>query len=182
MRSLVLAVFLLASLHLHAAASVRLYGEELARFLQNDGTDNTRIVVTTPSDFGAGSLRAAIEAVNDDPLCGTATKCTIVFAGPMTIAPSIPLPPIRKCNVEIVGGSGIEPPNEPKPIVISGENATWGNGLEVRASCAAGVGGVTIQSLVVHWWPWNGIYFEAPAPHAGFASHGIYASYIGLDP
>lgn len=277
MRSLVLAVSLLVSLHVHAAASVRLYtnqtrvstAHELAVFVQNDGTepilearvrielnpdlefrgaiqteggwicgivekrdatcrlpsfavgahhafrfrvmttrsgqfnvhttvsgqnlphvpriiinvvDNTRIVVTTPSDFGAGSLREAIEIVNDDPLCGTVTVCRILFAGPMTITPSIPLPPIRKCNVEIIGGEGIEPADQPKAIVISGENATWGNGLEVRASCGPHVPGVTLKSLVVHSWPWNGIYFEAPEPHGGSGIHTILYSYIGLNP
>lgn len=138
-----------------------------------------RIVVTTAADFGAGSLRAAIESINADPLCGATVRCIINFAQPMTITPSIPLPPIRKCNVEISGGIGIEPPNEPKPVVISGEKAGWGNGLEVRASCPQEIGGVHLNSLVIHSWPWNGIYYEAPEKHTG--RHSVNLSYIGTN-
>jgi hypothetical protein len=165
--------------NLHATASGR---NLTAKRLTLNVVGNTHVVVTTPSDFGAGSLRAAIEAINADDLCGTSVLCTISFAGPMTIAPATPLPAIRKCNVEISGGDGIEPQDQPKPIVISGENATWGNGLEVRASCADEIGGVNLHSLVVHSWPWNGIYFEAPAAHGERAGvHSIGYSYIGTN-
>ena len=143
-------------------------------------------VVTTTDDFGAGSLRDAIESVNASPFCGTAAPCFISFnvirePQSMTIAPSSPLPPIRKCNVSISGPDDLEFPSPTKLIAISGENSWFGNGLEVRASCAQDVPGVKIRSLAVHSWPWNGIYFEAPAPHAGNARHELWQVYVGTD-
>jgi hypothetical protein len=137
-------------------------------------------VVLSPADVGAGSLRAAIEEVNDNPLCGTDVPCFIGVLE-MTIAPATPLPPIRKCNVYLSGPDEGEFPLPTKRMLISGENAAWGNGLEVRASCAAGVPGVLIQNIVFHSWPWNGIYFEAPAAHATDSVHSIRRCYIGTD-
>lgn len=146
------------------------------------------LAVTTADDFGPGSLRAAIENANEAPLCGTVIPCFITFPQslshepPMVIKPAIPLPAIRKCNVHIVGPFELEFPVKERKVVISGENATYGNGLEVRASCAAGVSGVSIKDIAVHSWPWNGIYFEAPEAHAAnFEGHLIERVYVGTD-
>jgi hypothetical protein len=141
--------------------------------------------VTTSSDFGEGSLRAAIEEINANPLCGTDVPCFIgiggFFSPPITIAPATPLPPIRKCNVSIAGYDDFEFPLAVKRVSISGENASYGNGLEVRASCAAGISGVSISSLAVHSWPWNGIHFASPEPWGGTFAHQINRVYVGTD-
>lgn len=140
--------------------------------------------ITSAEDSGPGTLRDAIEEVNANPLCGTDVPCSIGFGGreaqPITIAPLTPLPPIRKCNVQIFGYDDPEFPSATKRVVISGERAQWGNGLEVRASCAAGISGVHISSLVVHSWPWNGIQFDSPAEGERYA-HTVNWSYIGTD-
>ncbi len=144
--------------------------------------------VTTEDDFGAGSLRAAIDEVNEDPLCGTVIPCHIGFQSGLpidtvfNIKPATPLPALRKCNVTIHGPEDLEFPRDVKLVVISGENATYGNGLEIRASCAEGVPGVSIESIVVNSWPWNGIYFEAPAAHVGsHFGHTMNRVYVGTD-
>jgi hypothetical protein len=143
------------------------------------------LAVTTTSDFGAGSLRAAIEEVNANPLCGTDVPCAIHFGGylgpPMTIAPATPLPPLRKCNVALTGYEDVEFPRPNRQVTISGENATYGNGLEVRASCAAGIPGVFIGGLAVHSWPWNGIHFASPEPWGGTYAHTVSQVYVGTD-
>ena len=140
-----------------------------------------QIAVTTSGDFGAGTLRAAIEEVNDDPRCGTEIPCHISIL-PMTIAPATPLPAIGKCNVRIDGGDGAETPLPVKSVALSGENATHGNGLEIRAACADGVGGVVIHGLAIHSWPEHGVAFVTPAPHANAqTTHVINRSYIGTD-
>jgi hypothetical protein len=142
--------------------------------------------VTTDADFGAGSLRAAIEAINAEPQCGTEAPCFLAFtaseAAPLIIKPATPLPAIRKCNVRIGGPGDPERSRTDKQVVISGEHATYGNGLEIRASCAANVPGVTIENIAVSSWPWNGIYFEAPAPHADdLSGHYMNRVYVGTD-
>jgi hypothetical protein len=146
------------------------------------------VPVTTTADFGAGSLRAAIEEINEQAVCGTDVPCNIWFPGanpvevPFVIKPSIPLPALRKCNVTIFGPDDPEFPRRVKTVVISGEHATYGNGLEIRAACPAGITGVNIQSIVVNSWPWNGIYFEAPAAHAGNnIGHLMNNLYVGTD-
>lgn len=133
------------------------------------------IKVTTNADFGPGTLRAAIEEANEHPLCGTPIPCTISFNANMTIAPLSPLPPIRKCNVSVAGPDFLFA----KGIVLSGENATHGHGLEVRASCAEGLPGVSIRGLAIHSWPWDGIHFEAPSPTA--ARHEVVNCHVGTD-
>ena len=143
--------------------------------------------VTSSSDFGEGSLRAAIEEVNANPLCGTDVPCSISIGGqshfspPITIAPATPLPPIRKCNLSIAGFDDLEFPLAVKRVTISGENASYGNGLEVRASCAAGISGVSISSMAVHSWPWNGIHFASPEPWGGTYAHSVARVYVGTD-
>ena len=135
--------------------------------------------VTTAADFGAGSLRDAIESVNADPLCGTEVPCLISIRENLTIAPATPLPAIRKCNVRLSGWNDLEFEVAVKRAVISGENATWGNGLEIRAACAEGVSGVWISSIAVHSWPWNGIYVESAGAPGG--SHLLERMYVGTD-
>ena len=142
--------------------------------------------ITSGADFGEGSLRAALEEFNANPLCGTEVPCTIEIGErngpPIKIAPSTPLPPIRKCNVWISAYDEPEFPLKEKRAEISGENAWYGNGLEIRASCASGIYPVNIQSIAIHSWPWNGIHFEAPAPHGEVHyPHNLYQMYIGTD-
>lgn len=134
--------------------------------------------VTTADDFGPGSLRAAIEAANANPLCGTDVPCNIYFNTSLTIAPLSPLPAIRKCHVHLIGPLELGP----KSVIITGERASHGNGLEVRASCTQNIAGVTIQSIGIHSWPWNGIYFEAPEAHTHSSSHAVHNCHIGTDP
>jgi hypothetical protein len=142
--------------------------------------------VTTTDDYGAGSLREAIDELNDNPICGTDVPCNVSFAiagqRPFTIAPASPLPAIRKCNVFIDGPEDVEFPTPEHDVAISGENASYGNGLEVRAACAGGVDGVTIDQIAVHSWPWNGVYFAAPAAHgSGLGRHYLRSVYVGTD-
>jgi hypothetical protein len=133
------------------------------------------------ADSGPGSLRDAIESINDDPLCGTEISCTVSLVGePLVIAPLTPLPPIRKCNVAILGSDGWEVPKPVKPVTLSGENVSYGNGLEVRASCAPNIPGVLIAGLAINSWPGDGVYFARPEADAG-AGHTINRSYIGTD-
>jgi len=146
-----------------------------------DIVSSKRMVVTTDADFGAGSLRAAIEEINAEPLCGTDVNCNVGFAGPMTLTPATPLPPIRKCNVSIFGPDDIELPRATKAIVISGEKASFGNGLEIRAACGADLDGVSLSGLVVNSWPENGIYFETPEGHVSQYGHSLNQVYVGTD-
>lgn len=142
-------------------------------------------VVRTGDDFGEGSLRAVIEEFNANPLCGTDVPCRVTFGGfpapPITIAPATPLPAIRKCNVAISGYDDPEFPRAMRQVTISGENATYGNGLEVRASCAAGIQGVLLSGLAVHSWPWNGIHIASPEPWGGTYGHTLLRVYAGTD-
>ncbi len=156
--------------------SVSLSAQNLAtRTIDFEVLTSVQLQVTTSEDFGPRSLRAAIEAVNENPLCGTIVPCTISFSHNMTVAPFAPLPAIRKCNVALRGPDFLFT----KGIAISGENATFGNGLEVRAACAPGIGGVSISGLAIHSWPWNGIYFEAPSETAH--GHLVTNCNIGTD-
>lgn len=145
-------------------------------------TSGRSYVVTTDADFGAGSLRAAIEDLNENPLCGSEVSCTITFIDSRTIKPATPLPPIRKCNVFISGFDFWELPMPVKSVMISGENATHGNGFEIRAACAEGVRGVTLQGMAIGSWPGDGVYVSTPAAHQDrWASHSISRCYIGTD-
>lgn len=171
----------------HRAATATLSAREV-------GTVNTitfdiltahTATITSTADSGAGSLREAIEEMNANPLCGTEIPCSIALGDwnrePITIAPLTPLPAIRKCNLSITAPDQGEFPLAEKRAAISGENASYGNGLEIRAACPAGVPGVSIASLAVHSWPWNGIHFEAPAPHAKSFVHTLSQVYVGTD-
>ena len=141
----------------------------------------TNYIVSTGEDFGAGSLRDAIELINENPLCGTDVPCMVSFGSAMTISPTIPLPPIRKCNVDIAGREDYIFPFWNQENGISGGRASYGNGLEIRATCAPGVPGVSITNIAVHSWPWNGIYFEAPeAQPADFAGHRVLRANVGV--
>ena len=139
------------------------------------------LTVTTASDFGAGSLRAVLEEINEDPLCGTDVPCQVDFAGAMEISPATPLPVIRKCNVSIRGPEqDIADRYAVKLVVINGENAAYGNGLHIRVSSCADPNGVSIRSLAIHSWPWNGVLFEG-GPYEGAMAHLVLFSYIGTD-
>lgn len=140
--------------------------------------------IATAADFGAGSLRAAIEDANAHPFCGTEIACNISISRTVPlIAPETPLPAIRKCNTNLRGADNDEFALQTKPTAISGENASYGNGLEVRIPvCAPGVPNVLISGLAVHSWPWNGIAVEGTAEEGpGTALVVVHRTYIGTD-
>jgi hypothetical protein len=176
----------------HRSASVSVTARDLPtpQTITFDVIAPREIHVMTDADFGAGSLRAAIEEVNEHQLCGTDVPCVVSFptattdgdAPPLTIKPATPLPAIRKCNVRILGPGDFQTSFADKGVVISGEHATHGNGLEVRTSCVH-LPGVTLANLAVNSWPWNGVYFEAPKAHFGGLSglHSVERLYVGTD-
>lgn len=141
-----------------------------------------RLLVTTNADFGAGSLRAAIEEINAQPMCGTDVPCVVRFSGPMVIAPATPLPAITKCNVDIVGrfADPQAPPVFVEDLVLSGEHASYGNGLHVRITSCTEPVGVDIAHMTIHSWPWNGILYDEPSP-APVRAHSILGVNVGTD-
>lgn len=141
-----------------------------------------RLLVTTNADFGAGSLRAAIEEINAQPMCGTDVPCVVRFSGPMVIAPATPLPTITKCNVDIEGwfADPRPPPVFVENVVLSGEHASYGNGLHVRITSCTETVGVDIAHVTIHSWPWNGILYDEPSPSPARA-HTILGVKVGTD-
>jgi hypothetical protein len=107
--------------------------------------------VTTADDFGAGSFREVIARANER--CDFTAACLITFAGPMTIEPQSPLPAVTACNLTIDGGIARDASQDiPRPVEISGANAGFANGLEIRSWC-----GVTLRGLTVNNFAENGI-------------------------
>jgi len=115
--------------------------------------------VTTADDFGAGSLRDAIDRANAE--CN-GNVCKVTFAGPMTIEPTSPLPAITACSMLVIDG-GIArgtPLDAPRPVEISGVKAGLANGIEIRSRC-----GATLRGLTVNGFEGNGVVLaEPPAP------------------
>ena len=89
-----------------------------------------RFAVAHDGDSGAGSLRAAIEAVNADAVCA-ALPCAIDLPA-ATIRPWSPLPRITARDVLVTG-----------PAVLDG-SATTGNALDFAGAERAEVDGLTI--------------------------------------
>ena len=123
--------------------------------------------VTTPDDFGAGSLRDALERANAE--CDGKLPCKVRFAEPMRIAPQSPLPRFTACDTVIDGG-GYDGTtrnrsfDQPRRVEISGEDVGSGSGLVVASSCGDSFrSGPTIQGLAIHSFPENGINVEDPA-------------------
>ncbi len=121
-------------------------------------------VVTTTSDSGSGSLRAAITNANNH-----AGSDTITFnlSGSSVIAPTSPLPTITG-TVTIDGTT--QPGYASTPIVeLDGTSAGSTDGLYVTAS------GCTFTALVLGNWGYSGISL------AGSGSNTISNCYIGTD-
>jgi len=131
--------------------------------------------VTTPVDFGAGSLRDAITHANDR--CDGTAPCLISFSGPMTIEPASQLPAVTGCGVLIDGGvSRTESLDADRPVEISGANAGFANGLEIRSACD-----VTVRGLTVNRFGANGIVL-AQLTDARTAQLIVESCVIGADP
>jgi hypothetical protein len=94
--------------------------------------------VTNVQDSGPGSLRAAIEEVNEH--CST-HPCRIAFElpgeGPHTIVPATPLPPIVADRILLEAGEA--------KIVLDGTAA--GKGLEMHVACEGVVRGLTFRNF-----------------------------------
>ncbi len=99
--------------------------------------------VTTSTDSGAGSLRAAITSMNDSCL----RECRIDFALPAgtVIEPLTPLPDITTRAWVYIG---------PGPMMeLSGAKLTSGHGLVYRGGSLLWINGLTVNRF-----PWNGIH------------------------
>lgn len=94
--------------------------------------------VTNVQDSGPGSLRAAIEEVNEH--CST-LSCRIVFElpgeGPHTIVPATPLPPIVADRILI----------EAKEAKIVLDGTAAGKGVEMHVACEGVVSGLTFRNF-----------------------------------
>jgi hypothetical protein len=135
--------------------------------------------VTTPDDFGAGSLRDAIERANG--ACNGALPCKIRFAEPMRIAPSSPLPRVTACDLLIDGGGGegrrIDRGFDvPRRVEISGENAGPANGFTMASPCGDYRVSPALRGLAIHSFLGNGVLVEEPAQYVR-----IDRSSIGTD-
>jgi uncharacterized repeat protein (TIGR01451 family) len=120
--------------------------------------------VTTTADSGTGSLRAAIIALDADPVLGADTiSFAIPGSGPQTIALQSPLPVITHA-VAIDGTTQTGYfPNDTPLVVIDGSGAGAGaNGLTLTA----GADGSTIRGLAI-------VGFTAD-PTSGAGGNGIY--------
>jgi hypothetical protein len=94
--------------------------------------------VTNVQDSGPGSLRAAIEEVNEH--CST-LSCRIAFElpgeGPHTIVPAKPLPPIVADRIYM----------EAKTAKIILDGTAAGKGLEMHVACEGVVSGLTFRNF-----------------------------------
>jgi hypothetical protein len=136
-------------------------------------------VVTNVADSGAGSLRAAIEQVNQQ--CATNSDvsrdgpCRISFAidaplpasGWYTIAPKTPLPALTAYDVTIDGSTQANDFGAPK-IMLDGRDVQDGHGLELHCSRA------DIIDVAIGSFPQNGI-FAIPRPSATYTGVTVVA-------
>ena len=123
--------------------------------------------VTNTDDSGVGSLRAAIECVNN----GT-TITTIDFnvpgAGPHVIAPQTPLPALTRVELLIDGGATAG------NIILDGSAAGPGaNGLVIDAEI------VDVRGLVIRNFSGAGVLFGNTA-NSGVSSCNLYGNGTGL--
>lgn len=136
--------------------------------------------VTTPDDFGEGSLRAAIAWANDqtDPVL----PFKIRFAQPMIIEPRTPLPVVRGCRLVIDGGTFADEPQEPahferpRRVEILGHRTPFGSGITIAAPCTRGGGALALRGLAISGFPENGLEF---ADGTGMVS--VFGCFIGTD-
>jgi hypothetical protein len=138
--------------------------------------------VTTPDDFGAGSLRAAIEQSNNE--CDGALPCKIRFDSAMRIAPQTPLPELSGCDV-IVDGGVYDPLtfarnryfDQTRRVEIVGEHVASGAGIVISSHCGTHLGGVTLRGLAIGGFPENGVDLRPTNDH-GVRIEGCF---IGTD-
>jgi len=135
------------------------------------------LMVTTPDDFGDGSLRAIIERANVE--CDATLPCKVRFAGPMRIAPRAPLPAITACDLLIDGGARGSF-DVARTVEISGAEAGSGSGFRIESQCRAnGRGGaVELRALAINSFRDNGVDVGEPMDTAITVS----GCFIGTDP
>jgi hypothetical protein len=134
--------------------------------------------VTSANDSGAGTLRAAIEALNADPECAT-LPCRIEFALPapaaggwVTIMPQTALPTIIGGDVSV--DATMQPDTNPlgPDVELIGTTLLGGNGLYLRGAQ------MIVRGLAVSGFPDNGILYF---PTARGSACTIEKNYIGVD-
>ena len=110
-------------------------GKIVGEFVAADVVLYRRFVVTQNGDAGAGSVRAAVEALNADSVCAT-LPCAINFdlTDPV-IALQSPLPQITGQDVLVDGA-----------VTLDGK-AAGGNGLDFNVAERAEVNGMTIANF-----------------------------------
>jgi hypothetical protein len=156
--------------------------------LRTETTRQTRsfgrpVVVTNSGDAGPGSLRAAIEYVNDT--CNTEfIPCRIVFniteplpsRGWYTILPNTPLPEITATDFEIDGATQTQFSGDTNPlgpeIALDGSAVGIGHGLRL-----GGIGLAVVRHLAIGGFPWDGMAVSRDS----FARSLISDNYIGTD-
>ncbi|HEY0139471.1 MAG TPA: right-handed parallel beta-helix repeat-containing protein [Thermoanaerobaculia bacterium] len=145
------------------------------------------ITVTNTNDFGAGSLRAAIEQAN---ACGT-QPCKIAFeiadvvpgTGWFSIRPATPLPAITADRVFVDGAtqtkfSGDTNPRGPE-VAIDGRFTSGGHGLAIGSRCEN-----RVEHLAVGLFRGHGIVsvIGAPCVSPHIEPRRIAHNHIGVDP
>lgn len=136
-----------------------------------------RFPVTTAGDAGEGSLRAAIAAVNADPLCET-LPCRIDFAIPAAAAgawhriqPETPLPTVVAGDVEIDATTQSDTNPLGPDVELIGTTLLQGNGIYIRSPRMA------VRGLAIAGFPDNGILYFPTARGSRFT---IEKNYIGV--
>lgn len=145
------------------------------------------ITVTNTNDFGAGSLRAAIEQANG---CGP-TPCKIAFeisgsvpnVGWFTIHPTTPLPPITAERVFVDGATQTKFTGDTNPrgpeVAIEGRFTPGGHGLAIGSRCEG-----RIEHLAIGHFRGHGVVsvIGSPCISPNFEPHRIAHNHIGVDP
>jgi CSLREA domain-containing protein len=117
-----------------------------------DGADEIPGDGTCSDNLGNCTLRAAIEAANENP--GTDTITFSIGSGVQTIMPFTPLPQIT--DPVIIDGT-TQPGFTTGPLIgLNGTNATSG-GLESADGLAITAGNSTVRGLVINFFLGNGI-------------------------
>jgi hypothetical protein len=134
--------------------------------------------VTRTDDSGAGTLRAAIEALNADPECGV-LPCRIEFALPApaaggwnTIMPATPLPAIVGGDVSVDGTTQADTNPLGPDVELIGTSLIQGNGLYLRGAQ------MSVRGLAIGGFPDNGILYFPTARGSAFT---IERNFIGVD-
>jgi hypothetical protein len=125
--------------------------------------------VTTPDDFGAGSLRDTIQRANEE--CDGALPCKIRFDAAMRIVPQAPLPAIRGCDV-LVDGGVYDPSHylrnryfdQARRVEIAGNTAGATGGIVIASQCGTRAGGVELRGLAIGGFAGNGVDIQ-PSDH-----------------